>query len=684
MWSVLVFNTEGQLAEDAWLVLGSIHTDVDASGQFCLITKFACNSTATIDDFLGMSYNGSKFIQMPNHSALAEREEVKAMLHQTMEPFTASLIRISNPGDLTSLGTAVAKPVETQTLDWTVVPQVVGATPALTQLQSQMGFGPSGINLSQTPILGDVVWQPFMLLMDPVVGYITRRLAPSNAWSLGAPGTASISYSIRTFFPGITVIQSPTVSNRVDFMAGPGQVVNLPVADMTFSQGSWKPYGNYCTCGDVLGTRVFWADGSDSLNATGAKVNNGQSWVVTLTVLIPLGYPGMIAGQWFIETRVHSSEDGYSTISQTPGPAVAAGTQTPVTTLPCNTSGYFSLHLVFEDDTPATLPMRIISTTLGLNTVSSYDHVSLSGQQNKQDIIDQIRVNGSGMLLSNVVTQYSKGGTVYGLQSTAEHPWFYWTQSLSNLTNANTQMRTVQNWDKGLYCFVKPQGGTPLAMETAYFKQGELNRSENRSLPMFRPFGKKSYVVVIIVPPNVIGSTVVYPTAQTTYTVCRAIEFTTMDQFFNVDTSKVATSFYSDYVDGIRSVPQFYENPLHLAAIGGLVAKVAQKVVEWAPKVIKGIGYAVGGAKMVERQMSNKSSSSSAGTSLAKAMRTSRPSTPRSRTPSVSSLRSRSGSRSSRSGATTLRIKGGSSMVLSKAQRKRLAKARSKRAVVVG
>jgi len=609
-----------------------------------------------------------KFVKLPAHGAAVEREEVKAMLHQTMEPFTASLIRVVAPGDLSCEGTALAKPVETDTLNWTFLPLVPGASAGgIVQTQSAISYGrgDSTVPASSTPILGDVNWQPFVLLMDPVVSYITRTLAPKDTWDMFTPLVPNIAYWATLMFPGVIANQASFPEYRCDVVGTSLGVCNIPIADMRWLLGPWKPYGDYVPGGDVLGTRVVWIDGADALDNSGAVIRAGQGWRFTMAVTIPAGYGGLLDGSWFVECRLHANESSYETVFVCPGPLVNSGSGRTFSSPLVAFSGYFSFWIKFDDTVGLTpIPLNIYSFVIELNTISAYRHASISGMQNKAAVIDQVRVNGSSMLLSNVVMQNAKGGTVYGIQSSAEHPWYYWTQSLTNITSANTTMRTVQNWDKGLYCFIKPQGGLPFSMDVAFQKQGRLNFSDTLDIiPMFRPFGPKSYIVAIVVPPDVGTSiAVVYPTAQTTFTICRSIEFTTMDQFFNVDVSKMSSSYFNDYADALRAVPQFYENPLHLAAIGSLVAGLARKVVEWAPRVAKGAAVVAG---MLGQGQTVKASP-------AQQSRT-RSTTPRGRKGTVvpARSRSRSGSRSSRGKAGQRK----SSLVkvkLSKSQKKAL------------
>lgn len=599
----------------------------------------------------------AKFVKVPSRAEGVEREQISAMLHQTMEPFTAGLIRVVAPGDLSCEGTAVAKPVETFTVNWTNLPVVpgsgTGTTGGLVQLQSTISYGVGSSTLPQSavPILGDTNWQPFVLLMDPVVAYITRTLAPKDAWAI-TPTGINVSYAASLMFPGVVANGTSLPEYRVDMVGSSLGIVNLPIADLKWTDGSWKPYGDYVPAGDVRGTRVVWIDGCDSIDALGAVTRSGQGWRAGLTVSIPAGYGGLLAGAWFLECRIHSNESSSETVFIYPGPTVSAGSSAGFASPSVAFSGYFSFWIRFDETVGLTpIPICVNAFTISLNTVSAYRHASLSGQETMAMVIDQVRVNGSSLLVSNVVTQYSKGGTVYGIQSNAEYPWYYWTQSLTNITSANTTMRTVQNWDKGLYCFVKPQGGLPFAMDPAYQKQGIITSVTSRNLPMFKPFGPKSYVVIVVVPPDVGSSAVVvYPTAQSTVTCCRSIEFSTNHQFFNVDKSMCSTDDFGKFADAIRVVPQFYENPLHLAAIGSLVANVARKVVEWAPRVAKGAASVlqlVGGGQTEVASVSSVRKSRSRSNSAGKKMLVVKtPTRSRSRSGSASS-RGKSGSRKS-------------------------------------
>lgn len=509
------------------------------------------------------------------HSLGAEAAEVTAMLHQTMEPLTAPLIRISPPGDLSSEGTAVSKPTNTFTLDWTALPVV--PTTTIFQLGPQIMR-----NGAFSQILGKNSQQPFVLLMDPIVGYITRTIAPASAWALVAPGTFNIFYNMSMSFSGVAAAGF----TGVDTVAEPNSTINLPITTMTFASGPWRPYGDYTVAGNVDGRRVFWADGSDSLNAAGVTVAFGQSWGFTFKIN-NLGAAPIAINTWNIQLNLHTSENDRIQVNNWLGAAVPAFGSVTVNCDSLNYSGYFSIDLSFNDALLQT-PIQLSQLQLKMNTVYAYSHVVYTSQQDKALMIDNLRVNGSSMLLSNTTTDISKGGTVYAVQSPGERPWNTWLTSEAVIAGANTQSRTVQPWNKGLYCYVKPQGAQPLRLETAYPKTYS-NDTVLPAFPNFRPFADRGYVVALISPPVQLTTTPQYPTAQVTATFCRAIEFSTTDQFFNVKTSEVASSYFNSYADLIRTAPQFFENPIHLATIGRLLTGAVQKVIEWAPRVANAV-----------------------------------------------------------------------------------------------
>jgi hypothetical protein len=518
------------------------------------------------------------------------KEEVRALLHQLAEPMTCSLVRAALPGDMTSQGSALAKPIQTFTVDWTQPPTVPGTS--ILQLQSQMGTGsplPISLDLPYTPILTDVRTEPFVLLRDPVVSFIRRNLVPSTAQSVQS------TYTLVTQFPGASRrVPATSAFERYSFMSGPGIIVPIPFSHMVFSAGDWKIYGDYAPCGVVGDRRVFWADGSDVLDTAGTRnsptpTNFAQGWVATLRMKA-----GSTIGpnKYAIQIVQHLSETESTIVHQQQGVVTIDVVETvvPLTPVAIPFSGYFSVALIFDDGADSDNPITVTQGSLLTNIVSGYQHVSLSAEQQMMGLLDKVRVNGASILVSNVVSEITKGGTVYQCQPPGDRPWYYWFDAEA-ISDLNTDLRSILPWSKGAYAFVKPQGNAPLQLRTAYSRPGllvEANATAH-SVPQFKPFEQYGTVVVLCVPSTIPTDAPQYPTSQATVTVCRAIEFTTRGQFFNIDTSRIPTHVYDEFVDAARLLPQFYENPLHIAMIGALIARVATQVMIWAPRVVAGI-----------------------------------------------------------------------------------------------
>jgi hypothetical protein len=152
-----------------------------------------------------------------------------------------------------------------------------------------------------------------------------------------------------------------------------------------------------------------------------------------------------------------------------------------------------------------------------------------------------------------------------------------------NVSNTNVAARYVGDWSKGFYGFAKPQGTSPMELLDVWDSQD--GATTHLHLPLFRPFVNIGAIVVLIQPPAPLSGT--FSPTQYTLHVVRAVEFTSNDQFFDVEPPFIPVADYDAYVEALAEMPQFYENPLHLAALGMLIARAASLVVRYGPRAIE-------------------------------------------------------------------------------------------------
>jgi hypothetical protein len=251
-------------------------------------------------------------------------------------------------------------------------------------------------------------------------------------------------------------------------------------------------------------------------------------------------------------------------------------------------TGYYSFELFFPDsyDDAGQGNLNFVFQTLDLSlrvtAMTCFQHVMAEAMQGKEDTIRKVRINGSCILVSNTCAVQARGGTVYATQIAGSEPWYDVIRDVRQVSNSNVVSRYVGDWAKGFYGFVKPQGTSPMDLVDAW---DDLDDSiVHLHSPNFMPFRSTGTVVVLIQPPAPSEGT--FSPTQYTMSVVRALEFTTNDQFFDVEPPILRPADFQIYVEKLSKMPQFYENPLHLAAIAALIARAASFVVRYGPHAV--------------------------------------------------------------------------------------------------
>lgn len=510
----------------------------------------------------GVSSRAAQRVQAERNAVVKRyryNDGLLALLHQTMEPTTCRLVRMPVSSFSTCMGTALAKTVDTFTIPWTSVPTGSAFFPVY----------PRGSGNSL--VVGKPEWQPLVVLRDPIVESIVRTMAEGAL----NPGDATCVYNLDLAFNGLDGYGVGIYDFAV---VAEGLNANLPIAGLSLNAASpigYQIYGPNTPSGVNENQRVIWIDAAENASAT---IN------LTFTAAGPVLMNNEIVAQLVL----HTGKDDTAPIDSKPF-TVNAGVWTlpaPLTTL---VSGYFSVNIYSNN---AANGARItFSRTEGANTLQTqvcagYRHVVADSLVNKEKILDQVRVNGVSALCQNVVTGFTKGGTVYAMQTTGLQPWYTMFGSTDTIGNTNLNQRYVGKWADGLYTFVKPQGDSPMSLRPAWDRGNMANTSQYASpLPMFRPFADQGYVCILLVPAtvnNVSGATV-YPTSTATVTICRALEYTTRDQFFDVDSPTLLPAQFNDYANEIGRVPQFYENPFHLSDVSRFIGKALMHASYFMP-----------------------------------------------------------------------------------------------------
>jgi len=237
-------------------------------------------------------------------------------------------------------------------------------------------------------------------------------------------------------------------------------------------------------------------------------------------------------------------------------------------------SGYFSIRtsatsiIVSESNISVGLTVTT-SQWFSAYSFPSYAAVAQSG------IIDTVRILGDCLLAQNTSSNYQKSGEVYAVQSQNTDAWFEKPMSFDFISSINVRQYYQGLMAKGLYAIVKPQSANatnPFAMVDA----GEEFTGTATYLSS-RPFQHSGFVTAVFAPAESVAAS-----SQLQLHFMRSIEFTTDNQMYAVDIPRMPRAHYSRMLDELSRCPQFFENPLHLAAIASLLANIGSWI--WTNK----------------------------------------------------------------------------------------------------
>lgn len=463
----------------------------------------------------------------------ARTEGISRLLGQYVDPASHKPLRLPDVSSASCVGTAVSTLFVADTLNWTTTVPTITDCPA-------WGFGDD----LPEPILSDPTQRLVVAMRDPVV----MGIVSAGPWSVATP-------SVYKFIsPTSNPLQAP---------------VSVWKEDTTFELGSFPlisgptRYGSHILPGMVSegAVQVVWLDAS-----------------VTRPCVVNFSITFLFATQNYVNSffrAVQWIDENESATFSVERKTISAGTLTWTHTLSVTRSGYHSFSLSLDNYQQADNPLFMSGYYIELSvaTALSYDHVvhpsvlgAITGAKGKE-LIGQARVLGSAALISNSTAEMFKAGTLYSKQIDARDPWFRDIQTAEDFSSTNVATSYDGPMSKGLFAIVKPQGPQSFDLLEVVDANGYGHERY-----CFRPFMGCGTVVTLLCPGDsstVSGS----PSTSVVIHWARGFEFTTQNQLFLVDVSKVPRIDMLSFMDELSRFPQFFENPLHLKDIGALMKK---------------------------------------------------------------------------------------------------------------
>lgn len=441
---------------------------------------------------------------------------------QYLDPLNHPPVRLPDTLSAQTIGTAVCALSSSVTLSWKTTDSSV---------LTNWSLLPTG-----NTVLPSNRYRAAFKLRDPIVPLIVTEYGPDSIAGtpseyLLAIGAQADNDIVTGSAPSIKVGNTP---------------VSVPFFGMVPLVGPSR-YSSFTPAGWVNdNTRVIWVDATPTRPAIFSFDTNY------------LG-TGTIEVQSFCWSNQHMP---------TAGPTASLLSGLDSANISVTNSGYWSITFVTTDP-PAIVYVNVVRVSV--STTLWCTHYTHDSMIEGVELFHDVRVLGDAILSSNTTSDFFKNGMVYARQTQSDAPWYSFAQSEEEYTSLNVRELYQGPLAKGLYAMVKPQG-TETANPFGLIEVVARNSNTTNPLLGFRPFQCPG-VVAILFAPSAPVSTDSTATSMNLHFI-RSLEFTTNSQLLAVDIARVHRSEFANILDAISSCPQFFENPLHLAQIREILAKI--------------------------------------------------------------------------------------------------------------
>lgn len=464
---------------------------------------------------------------------------VRDLVYQTMDPTNADMYRLPTDGSsFQSVGTALSKNYKAFHLDF-----------SLPFLTSQDGILPFHGGAHVRNYISDTSYYPVVVLRDPVVSFIDV-IANNDGGAVPAVQVA--------IYTSKTVMALAGGNGTYEFY-GNGATTWLYFNDFEFASGHTH-YGEYIVTGTMaLGGSLVWVDAGTAAAGASATLKllfdsvTGKSSKFIVWLYRVLNDNNRVGLEYFTVT-----EDG------------ATGHYTAEVAI--EECGYYQIGFTITDN--CGVNFGEMALTQRANCITRH-HVT-DAYDTAADQVEELRVLGQSILLSNVTAQVNLQGTVYAVNMVQEHPWYEYLADMDKMIlSSNLGLRYQGHWDKGFYGYVKPNRPGAMELVSTYIPIDDVRFSA------FRPFRNLGSFVALVTRATspVAGSG---SPNSVTLMATRIIEFTTSSQMYAVQPVTAPVQAYEGYVNAMRDAEMFFENPLHFKDIAAFAKRAASAVGSFA------------------------------------------------------------------------------------------------------
>lgn len=404
---------------------------------------------------------------------------------------------------------------------------------------------------------------------------IIQRFLECGAIVYNAKKTATTcSYTFYGAHQVSTVTLNPPSTSWVVVSADlEGGLNDLPIAPVyALPTTTYQPHGPMWFGGglvnaDVSGDRFYWFDQD-------MKIDIGYSSTYAPANLVGLS---VAMDMW--------TKGGVQPDVVTANSATASGTLT----LNINESGYYCLKLLLDISAQSSVAFSVTSMTYSSQSAdvpAIFGHQAVPGYVANFGSVNSYRVTGLALMYSNTSANINLQGSIAGYQIPLGEHWSALIDQnpYTALTNKGPKMKKM-NASTGMYAFVKPASSEDWEYRSyTLWRNGILYDS-------YWPIDDKDTSKLILV-----SNIVDFAGRSAEYTLYYNIEYQTTDQWKNPQFAPLDGGIANEALKHVRGLPQYAENPLHIAKIWDAIKSAAKAVVngivKYGPKAVELAGTA--------------------------------------------------------------------------------------------
>jgi hypothetical protein len=392
-----------------------------------------------------------------------------------------------------------------------------------------------------------------------------------RAFVLYDPNPAGQAYTYGAYFKSQTLGNAPTTNIPAALI--PTGTRQLNPCYWAFTGIAYAPHGPTLYCGALPGNsalRFTWVDINavvtttvtsvpllDSLRQFRYRWDNGQE--------IFMGYADAAGG----------------------GPGVGVARN-----FVCTASAYwrfeYQVIVTATGVIDTTNAYDLTSMSIG-GSASVFRHLAMPFLENNYLSVQGTRINAVSLMLTNQASPLYRQGKVVALQSPQDIEWTdYINGGFDEIQRS--KMSCVLKADNGIYGFLKPTKPADFDFNSHLDCDNGILMDSHYPLP-----NNSAYLVMAFsIANNAAAAETSTPGQDLYWTVAFGIEYQTADVWRQVGESDISPEMCEKALQQLKEIPQFHENPLHLAAIWQRIKAIAGPIINGIVKYVPQIASAVG------------------------------------------------------------------------------------------